>query len=44
MQLKYHLFLFPLFLEKFFGFEPNEQKKKDCLKEAQDLSLAPYDR
>ena len=47
MQLKYHLFFF-LFLKKKFiwvlvqiGFEPNEHKKKDGLKEAQDLSLAP---
>ena len=27
-----------------YGFEPNEHKKKDVLKEAKDLSLAPYDR
>ena len=50
-QLKYHLFFFPLFLKKNFiwvlvriGFEPNEHQKKDGLKEAQDLLLAPYDR
>ena len=46
-QLKYHLFFFPLFLKKILvriGFEPNERKKKDGLKEAQNLSLAPYDR
>ena len=50
-QLKYHLF-FPQFLEKIFiwvlvriGFEPNEHKKKRrTIKEAHNLSLAPYDR
>ena len=48
-QLKYRLF-FSLFFFNFIlilvliGFEPNEHKKKDGLKEAQDLSLAPYDR
>ena len=50
-QLKYHPIFFLFFLEKIFiwvlvriGFEPNEHQKKDGLKEAQDLSLAPYDR
>jgi hypothetical protein len=50
-QLKYHLFFFSSFFKKFFirvlvriGFEPNERKKKDGLKEAQELSLVPYDR
>ena len=49
-KYKYHIF-FSSFFFKFFtwvlvkiGFEPNEHKKKDGLKEAQDLSLAPFDR
>ena len=43
------MYFFFLFFKKNFiwvriGFEPNEHKKKDGLKEAQDLSLEPYDR
>ena len=56
MQLKYHLFFPSFFKKFFiwilvqivFEHQKNEHKrapkKKDGLKEAQDLSLAPYDR
>ena len=47
-QLEYHLFFCSLLKKNFIwvlvriDFEPNEHKKKYELKEAQDLSLAPY--